>query len=89
MASATEKLENIVEGWINKVFRSELVEVLAKSRAVICSNCPHAKEKKFLKAIIPDPIQEVKGMVCELCNCPLSGKTRATAEVCPDNPPRW
>lgn len=83
-----KKLERIAEGWNNVVFKSPTVEKLAKIRAKICSTCPHAVESSWLQNI-GDSLQEIKGLKCDLCNCPLSAATRSITKSCPDTPSKW
>lgn len=83
-----KKLERIAEGWENVVFKSPTVEKLAQVRAKICSTCTHAVESSWLQNL-GDEITEIKGLKCDLCNCPLSAKTRSTKESCPDTPSKW
>ncbi len=76
------KLKRIAEGWKNFIFTSPSVEALAKGRAEICASCPFAIEGKWLQNL-GDEIIEIEGLKCEICNCPLSAKTRSIKEECP------
>lgn len=80
------KITNIVSGWKNYIFESPEIERLAHERASVCSCCEHAKKKPYLE-FVGDDIEEIKGYVCELCHCPLSGKCRSPQEKCEAN--KW
>lgn len=71
-------LRTIVKAW------SKVVQGLTtdedKRRSKICANCPHAEHRKLLN-LVGDELKETKGMVCNLCGCPLSAKIRST-ETC-------
>ena len=81
-AKATHKLRSILSGWKNYVFASEAVEQMARLRAVECAKCPFAV-KGMHDVIIDDRIEEIEGMLCNNCKCPLSGKLRSEEEKCP------
>lgn len=84
-----KKFERIAEGWKNVVFKSPTVEKLAEIRAKICSGCTHAVESAWLQNV-GDSITQIKGLKCNLCNCPLSAKTRSVKESCAEQPtPKW
>lgn len=63
------KIKEIIEGWTNKIFTNEQVEILSNERMEICNQCPHK-----IKMLSVD--------VCELCMCPLSAKTRSPESDC-------
>ena len=78
----------IASGWKNYIFKSPTIEELAKTRAKICSECPHFSDKHPMKRIMPDKsIKKIEGVACSLCGCPLSAKLRQVLESCPDK--RW
>ncbi len=77
------KFLNILDGWKNYAFKDESVEVLAKSRAEVCSKCPFADRGSYQKLMPDYSMKEVQGMKCNKCGCPLSTKLRATDEKCP------
>lgn len=77
---------NIVEGWKNYAFKSESVEALARARAKTCSLCPSAIKGTYAE-LMDDDIIDVKGMLCDVCKCPLSTKLRSTEETCPEK--KW
>lgn len=80
----------IASGWKNYIFKSPLIEELAKTRAKICAECPHLNTEYQFKKILPDKsIEKIEGTACGLCGCPSSAKLRQVLERCPDNPPRW
>lgn len=82
----SNKLNNIVKGWKNYIFPSSEIEILAAKRAITCASCSHAVEGRF--EIIEDKrIEEIKGMGCDMCLCPLSTKLRSPEEECPIN--KW
>lgn len=87
-----EKLNHIISGWKNVVFKNKDVEELAIVRAKICSECPHANPNYPFKKFLPEEggkTKIIEGMGCNLCGCPLSAKVRAVLDSCPDNPKRW
>jgi hypothetical protein len=65
------KLQIIMDGWKNFVFKSPEVEKIAKQRAEICSSCDNCV---FISG---------KGVGCSKCMCPFVSKLRATGERCP------
>lgn len=78
-------LNQILSGWKNFLDKSDVVEEVAKSRAAICADCPHAKQGKLL-AFVKDSLKEIEGAYCNLCSCPLSAKIRSN-DICPEN--KW
>lgn len=92
MSSESEKhslnFKAIASGWKNYIFKSPTIEELAKTRAEICSKCPHFDPNKPFKKIMPDKsITKIEGAGCGICGCPLSSKLRQVLENCPDK--RW
>ena len=75
---------NIINGWANYIFENPEIEKLAKKRAAICANCPNAVKSKFWN-IFED--KEVKGVVCNMCGCPLFSLLRSEQEKCKLN--KW
>jgi len=70
-------LFHIMQGWKNYTFPNKQVEESAKIKAEICAKCTHAVNSVW-DEILPDTtLQEVKGMKCELCDCPLSTLLRS------------
>jgi len=70
-------LFHIMQGWKNYTFTNKQVEESAKIKAEICAKCTHAVNSVW-DEILPDAtLQEVKGMKCELCDCPLSTLLRS------------
>jgi hypothetical protein len=65
------KLQIIVDGWKNFVFKNPEVEKIAKQRALICSSCDNCV------------LISGKGVGCSKCMCPFASKLRATGERCP------
>ncbi len=76
------KLKNIIEGWKNAIWPNAEVEVLAAKRAIHCSACEHSVEMLF-EVIQEKKIEEIKGMGCAMCLCPLTTKLRSPEEECP------
>jgi hypothetical protein len=75
------KLKNIWEGWSNYV-KGETSNK-AKERASICKNCEFSKVGTF-ERLLPDyELEEVQGMKCIKCTCPLLAKLRSDDEKCP------
>lgn len=88
MNESVKKFQEIANGWKNVVFKSPAVEELARVRAEICSECPHAVPATWLEGL-GDKIEQIKGRKCNLCGCPLSAATRSVGKSCPHNPPKW
>lgn len=78
-------VKSILAGWKNFIDKSEVIEEVAKERAAICAECPHAKQGKVL-AFIKDSLKEVEGAYCDVCKCPLSAKIRSN-DICPKS--KW
>lgn len=66
----------------------DFIKALAKSlkgnhteeslrRANICAQCPE-KTKKFYAAFVNAEIKDIKGFVCDRCQCPLATKIFAS-----------
>ena len=77
------QISKIVKAWI-KVFEGSVTEE-HKRRAFICHGCEFAKHNKYLD-FINDDMEEVKGMICSVCKCPLIAKIRSE-DSCPEN--KW
>lgn len=75
------KLKQIYEGWKNYVFLNEEVEKAARVKADICSKCPNAVEDKWFD-LVDERIEELSGLKCKLCDCPLSTLTRSKDKKC-------
>jgi hypothetical protein len=89
LLDTAEKFKRIADGWMNVVIMSPAVEEMARARAKICAGCPHAVDSFWTQAI-GDKIEEIKGLKCDLCNCPLSAKVRSAGENCAMQPnPLW
>lgn len=80
------KVNDILNGWGNYLQGSSPATLeLAKKRAEICVDCPLAKHGLHT-AILPDySINEIKGMYCDDCGCPLSTAVRSKDYKCPKN----
>ena len=72
------QISKIVKAW-TKVAKG-LTTDEDKRRASICKSCKFAKHKTYLD-FINDELEEVKGLVCGQCSCPLIAKIRST-DVC-------
>lgn len=59
---------------------------MARARAAVCSACPQALPS-VLYEIIDNKPEPLQGLVCGVCSCPLSKKTRSVNETCPQN--KW
>jgi hypothetical protein len=80
------KLKAIADGWIKYAFENPLTEAIAIERANVCAGCEHS-EMGFVAFIIDYKHEQQAGMVCNICNCPLSRKTRSKNETCPKD--KW
>ena len=78
------KLKAITNGWRNYVFSNPQAEALARQRAKACAQCPQAVPSVYAE-LIDYKAETVSGLVCHICHCPLSRKTRSTTETCPLN----
>jgi hypothetical protein len=79
-----EKFKNIITGWKNLVFKNPVIEEIAISRIVICSECPEAKSGIWKEAVEgSSEKKEKKGIICSACKCPIQAKTRVPLESCP------
>ena len=74
---------NILNGWNNYFNKDAVVEKIAEARAEICAKCPFAIESIFT-IFVKDDFQEIEGMICQRCKCPLSSKIRSINEKCPE-----
>ncbi len=76
------KLQRIVEGWGNSVFRNEKVENIAKYRALRCATCDFNKDILDNEIIgILNPLG-IKIQACTKCYCPINQKTRSMDSKC-------
>lgn len=78
------KLNEIVEGWRNKLVPPEklkgIIDQVAKERNIICMNCLF--HSRFHNTFRPDDH-------CTQCGCTLSAKTRCLSCQCPLEKPLW
>lgn len=74
-------LKEIVAGWSNFIFPSAEIEAEARKRAKVCSKCDHAVTGSIMR-FVGDDIECIEGLVCDLCDCPLSAKTRSMDSKC-------
>lgn len=72
---------NIIEGWAKYLTGETDPEAIR--RAKICRDCPHAEGGTFLDWLPEKGLEEVKGLKCGICTCPLVAKIRSTNETCP------
>lgn len=80
-----DKLKLILAGWSNVLIPDERVDDIGKERAKICADCPKAEWSLVATLTISKErhIQEVAGMSCSECGCPLSAKVRSPGAECP------
>lgn len=90
--SRSDNYKEIIEGWSNYIFPDKKVEYIAKSRALICAECP-----LYLAGMICNPAKEGKavrdfeykgelrkeGEMYKGCGCPIETKTRSLSSKCP------
>ncbi len=81
----TKRIGNILKGWKNFASKTEITEATAKMRALVCGQCPNAKEGMLL-TFMNDSLKEIKGHYCAACGCPLSAKLRSD-DTCPEG--KW
>lgn len=72
----------ILKGWDNYLFSDPEMEVKAKERAKICAQCPHAVVGSYQQFMPDYTLQEVEGMKCDVCGCPLSTLLRQDDKKC-------
>lgn len=63
------KLESIISGWKNLLYRDPSVEVIAIERAKKCASCNNLGALGF----------------CSICSCYVPAKVRSLNEKCPIN----
>jgi len=78
-----ERISKIIKGWYRVANGKTTKE--DKRKADICNECEFANYKNYLD-FVDDELKNVKGFVCELCDCPLIAKIRSGDE-CPAN--KW
>ena len=76
-----KKLKLIVQGWANYAFENYKIEQRANERAIICSVCEYARNDVWFD-LKDSRIQEISGIACFACECPLSTKLRSD-DKCP------
>ena len=62
------KLEEIISGWKNYVFKNPAMEEIAKQRVRKCLECDKLK----------------KNYTCRICGCYIPAKTRSERSKCPE-----
>lgn len=72
------KIQEILSGWTNLVFKNEDVEKIAKERLEICSECEFMSE-------YPNEMKSFS--TCTSCGCVLSAKCRSEKSICPKD--KW
>lgn len=73
--AALNKVNNVVNGYVNLIVKDSDVEALAKQRMAICNTCTYRV-----------PLVKVAGVQyynCSKCHCPLDAATRSTGYSCP------
>lgn len=86
MLGVAIKIHNIIQGWHGWAFDSVEAEQLARQRARICGECEFAVEG-IIPSFMDDKVEEIKGLECAKCNCPLSTLLRAPDANCKIN--KW
>ena len=71
----------ILEGFLNSVFKKEDVEAVADSRFAICKSCPLI-DLEGSKCLVPGTQP-----CCSSCGCSLHMKTRSLSSSCPEG--KW
>jgi len=77
-----------LQGWKAVITEDKGVEEIALDRAKICDTCEDqdgnkiAVKGKFIQ-FLKDDIEEIQGMKCSICQCPISAKTRSKNSKCP------
>jgi len=75
------QISNIIDGWED--YLSNKTTPQTKARAQVCITCKHAVTGFFERFMPDETLQEVQGLKCNKCNCPLSAKLRSPNEKCP------
>ena len=81
----------IIEGWNNYIFPNKKVEYIAKTRALICAECPlysigicnPLKKGKVVKDFTYENSIRKEGEEYSGCGCPIATKTRSLSSKCP------
>jgi len=74
----------ILEGVINRIFKRDPIEIIAKKRLAICKKCP-LYDTIGTKCITPGTHP-----CCEQCGCTISFKVRSLSSSCPHpDGPKW
>ncbi|EKT3962765.1 hypothetical protein RYR30_001944 [Flavobacterium psychrophilum] len=82
-------LKDIYNGWKSYLIHDPIIAEIAKERAKHCAICIDENDKPIpvrskFEVILPDfEIKEIEGLVCSICNCPLSTATRSKDYSCP------
>lgn len=77
------RLARIISAWGNYFSGDTESLEKAKERARICVSCPEAVLGTILQFVPDKPLEEIQGLKCNQCQCPLSAKTREADERCP------
>lgn len=75
------QISSIYKGW--KKYLNGSVTELERSRAYKCKECPEAVVGTYEKLMPDFELEEIKGLKCNQCGCPLSTKLRSKDERCP------
>lgn len=74
------RISNIAEGWKN--YLSGRTTDQERARARICKECPAAVLGTYEKVLPDFQLEEVQGLKCSECGCPLVTKIRSTNSKC-------
>ena len=72
-----DTISYILDGWRNYAFKNKEVEASAKAKAEICATCENAVMSVWDDVLPDTTLVEVKGMKCNICDCPLSTLLRS------------
>lgn len=76
------KLNSIITGWSRYIWKDQNAEQRAKAKAEICAKCDQSKLSLYSSLLKDNSLKKVKGMICDVCKCPLSTKLRSD-DPCP------
>lgn len=75
------QISNIIDGWSN--YLKGMTGLRENERAKICKKCAYAKVGTFERWLPSKGLEEVKGLKCSKCTCPLVAKIRSINDECP------
>ena len=81
LINAWKNKKQILEGFVNSVFKREDIEEVSAVRMAVCNTCP-LLDLDGSKCLVPGTQP-----CCSGCGCSLYMKTRSLSSSCPEN--KW